>query len=51
MSLVHGGSGFPTISPSIYKYISGTKLDDIEISINEVCDEEVKLLIKKVHLK
>ena len=50
MSIVQGGSGLRSLSNSVYTYISGTPLADIDVSTREVPDLEVKEMLDKVGL-
>ena len=48
MNLVQGGCAFHVLSPSVYRYLCGTKLEDTTVQIDEVCDAETVLLIEEV---
>ena len=51
MSLLQGGSGFPFIAPSVYKYLSlgGAELNAIDISAHDVPRPDVKVLIEEIY--
>lgn len=48
MSLVHGGAPIKVFTPSVYKVLCGQKASDIIVDVDEVGDEDLKLLLKEV---
>ena len=50
ISMVQGGSGFPFLAPSTFKYISGVDLCSILVGRDEIASGEVEETIEKVHI-
>ena len=50
MAIVQGGSGFPFFAPSVYKYLCGSRLEEICVEVDEVPNIEVKQLLHQVSM-
>ena len=48
MSLVHGGSGFPFISPCVFKYLCGENPLEISVETSDVADMTVRAMVDEV---
>ena len=48
MCLVQGGSGIPFLAPSLYEYISGKSLCNIEADIHEIPDSALRNKLDQV---
>ena len=50
MAIVQGGSGLPFFAPSVYKYLCGSRLEEICVEVDEVPNIEVKQLLHQVSM-
>ena len=48
IALAQGGSGFPYIAPSVFKYMSGINISDVAVTIAEVPNFEVRAVLENV---
>ncbi len=48
MSFIHGGNGFPFLSPSVFKYLCGVSLPNIDVDVTEIPDIEVRFIAEEV---
>ena len=48
MSLAQGGSGFPFLASSVFKYPKGDSIYGISVPVWEVPDMEVRAVLEKV---
>lgn len=46
--LCHGGAPIKVFTPSVYKVLCGQKASHIIVDVDEVADEDLKLLLKEV---
>lgn len=48
MSFIHGGSGYPFFTPSLYTYVCGENVCNISPLITEVPDHELRTVLVEV---
>ena len=48
MSLVHGGASFRVFCPTVVRFLSGRSAADLIASIDEVDDQDVRDILRKV---
>ncbi len=48
MSLAQGGNGFPFFAESVYQYISGKSVDEIEVNFVDVPHHEAHHFLSQV---
>ena len=47
MFFINGGSGFPFLSRSVFKYLCGVSLPNIDVDVSKIPDIEVQFIAEE----